>query len=1615
MAITRHTKHEIIDHVDSTSFEIKKDTHLKLIFQSVCEIHSYITIIEGCCIQKENSLMTLQQYKHGGFPPSSKLLNKLWTYENHKRHRKKLQNVKPFLDLTPPKEHQHLQLSVKKIQMQQERQDAIDRQNQVILSALMKIKQSKATVDNWNKDWKPSNDRLRGFRERKERRIKLENEKQRERLKKVQPYYDVQEWEKDFKKHQYYLWMLDGGTKDYGEVEDGDEQEEEQSGDERLPNVESPEPEKNAKQKKEEQVKLPPIDKKKKDANGKKKDDYPDHVVIMDAEDICKAIEENNKEKILEILGRVSEKKKLDQLKMKYKELYDKELIEEVKPKLDEEMQMALECLGSGAEEDSKQLYEAMKGIGTDDDILIEILCTRSNAEMRDIRAAYSKKYNSTLEEDLKGDTSGDLETLLVQLSKGERDESSEIDKELAKKDAKEIMEAGVAKWGTDEGKFISIFTLRSRPQLGATFPEYKKLSKADIADSIDHEMDGDLQKAFLTLVKCIRDPTSFHSDKLHKALQEGDTKTLARIILNKSKTQLTELAAAYKKVYKVVLADAIEKKCSGDLKTTLLAKLGKKGQVKEKQKRQQKPTEKPAEKTKNAAAKEKAKPKQAAALAKDKASEKKKKKEEAAVEKDADELTKAIEADNKLRIVDLLAKNCSDESKLKKLQDKYKKKQNKDLLEALKPILDEDLQEAVESLLMDSAIHDAKSLYYAMKGLGTDEDILIEILCTRNNAQMKEINEAYERMYENSLETDLKGDTSGDLETLLVQLSKGQRDESTKVDNQMAKNDAKELQEAGVANWGTDEGKFIHIFTLRSKPQLGATFPEYKKLTNMDITESIDAEMDGDMQKAFMTLVKCSRDPISFRLGKLQRALTEKDTKAVASIILTKNKAQIDELAAAYKRSNKVELAGEVDKKCEGDMKTLILAKLGRAKEASKKQQKPGDKQTGDSQNAAKLKSNEGAASSKVKGDPVALMEKDLDELHKAIDDGIKNKVVDVIARHCDEKSKLKELKEKYKQKHGQDLLETLKPILDEEQLQDAVESLFMEASSYDAKLLYNAMKGLGTDEDILIEILCARNNAEMQAIGKAYSDQYGGSLEKDIKGDTSGDFEDLLVELTKGKRDESSKVDKNLAKTDAEALMQAGFLGTDKSKFTEVFTQRSFTHLRVMFQEYKRISNQEMETSIEEEMNQDMEKGFSVLVKYSRDPANFYAAKLYDSFEKDDTDTAGRLILTSTTVELADIIAGYKALYKRDLSSDAETKFSENMKKLILPRLKKGGQKRTEKEKPGNASKKSVKQVNAAGKKAPTKSDSNKKSTKTSKKKAPQDDNMDYSELRDAIDSGNQKKVKDIVCRNLESMDKAKKLVDDYNSRYGKELFESLEDNLDEDLLEALVALSLSTAQYDARTLNLAMTGFFTKELVLIEMFSTRTNEEIAAIRQAYKKKYRKDLIAVIKDETSGDFETLLVELCKGQREEGEEINNDLAHKDAESLLEAGIKKWGTDEETFIEIFTTRSFAQLRAMLPEYKKWAKCEMEDTISSEMSGDLCEGLQILVKCIRNKDQFLADKLQEALKDNNTKTVTRRILGESYNTTYKPELSAEVNKKCSNELKKVLLPKLKGIN
>jgi len=57
--------------------------------------------------------------------------------------------------------------------------------------------------------------------------------------------------------------------------------------------------------------------------------------------------------------------------------------------------------------------------------------------------------------------------------------------------------------------------------------------------------------------------------------------------------------------------------------------------------------------------------------------------------------------------------------------------------------------------------------------------------------------------------------------------------------------------------------------------------------------------------------------------------------------------------------------------------------------------------------------------------------------------------------------------------------------------------------------------MKGLGTNEAALIEVLGPRTNEELQLIQKTYTSEIKRDLIKDIKDETSGHFEDALVSL--------------------------------------------------------------------------------------------------------------------------------------------------------------------------------------------------------------------------------------------------------------------------------------------------------------------------------------------------------------------------------------------------------------------------------------------------------------------------------------------------------------------
>lgn len=58
----------------------------------------------------------------------------------------------------------------------------------------------------------------------------------------------------------------------------------------------------------------------------------------------------------------------------------------------------------------------------------MEVLCTRTNSQIRAFTEAYKTMFNKDLEKDIIGDTSGHFQRMLVALLMANRDESKEFD-----------------------------------------------------------------------------------------------------------------------------------------------------------------------------------------------------------------------------------------------------------------------------------------------------------------------------------------------------------------------------------------------------------------------------------------------------------------------------------------------------------------------------------------------------------------------------------------------------------------------------------------------------------------------------------------------------------------------------------------------------------------------------------------------------------------------------------------------------------------------------------------------------------------------------------------------------------------------------------------------------------------------------------------------------------------------------------------------------------------------------------------------------------------------------------------------------------------------------------
>jgi annexin A7/11 len=225
------------------------------------------------------------------------------------------------------------------------------------------------------------------------------------------------------------------------------------------------------------------------------------------------------------------------------------------------------------ASEDAAVLRKAMKGMGTDESAINEVVGNRSNQELVEIVDVFSKEIERDLIKDIKSETGGNYEDLLVGLLTP-----------LASYCADVVFKA-VDGMGTDENRLLEIICLRSPAELNEIASIYHTRYGKDMHVHVKSDCGGDFGQALGDLIRHAvlnegkevpTPPASQIEDDVEALYKAGegrmgtDEETFVRILCGNNRFYLRDLADAYAQTHGKRLDLVIKSEIGGYLKQAL-------------------------------------------------------------------------------------------------------------------------------------------------------------------------------------------------------------------------------------------------------------------------------------------------------------------------------------------------------------------------------------------------------------------------------------------------------------------------------------------------------------------------------------------------------------------------------------------------------------------------------------------------------------------------------------------------------------------------------------------------------------------------------------------------------------------------------------------------------------------------------------------------------------------------------------------------------------------------------------------------------------------------------------------------------------------------------------
>ena len=226
----------------------------------------------------------------------------------------------------------------------------------------------------------------------------------------------------------------------------------------------------------------------------------------------------------------------------------------------------------SKLDEDCATLKQAMKGLGTDELSVINVLCTKPNLHRFMLRQRYSQLYSKDLMTELESELSGNLLKTCQYLLYSPY--------EL---DCKSLYE-GMHRLGTDENTLIEIIATCPSYQLNEDKILFKQLYDIDLIEYVKKETSGLFRDILAAMLECKRHTNNqtINLPELEgeaKLLYEAGAKklgtneeTFTRIFTTYSQIEMTKISEYYEKIAGVDLYSTLKSEFSGDAERLLKA-----------------------------------------------------------------------------------------------------------------------------------------------------------------------------------------------------------------------------------------------------------------------------------------------------------------------------------------------------------------------------------------------------------------------------------------------------------------------------------------------------------------------------------------------------------------------------------------------------------------------------------------------------------------------------------------------------------------------------------------------------------------------------------------------------------------------------------------------------------------------------------------------------------------------------------------------------------------------------------------------------------------------------------------------------------------------------------